>query len=378
MPEFVTGSITVVLIFSMGTKTSRFNPCSLLLNSFKLYDGKMQNNPDKKVISEIVAYIKNQESTLRVNYPFLAQQNTLGLGLLLVSVFGFITAGSLYFYDVIPAWCCIIIAALSASVAHEIEHDLIHQQYFRSNTAVYHFMMFMVWIIRPNTVNPWYRKGIHLNHHKTSGTPQDIEERLVGNGVKSHFLRLLVICDGLLGLIIRSKQFSREIKGYRFFNILNASFPFVTFYYLIIYIFLLFHCINFIAANSLIVMNYPVWIMSIMEWINVAIVVWVAPNFLRSVCLNFITSSMHYYGGGYNLLQQTQVLNHWIFMPFQCFYFNFGNTHTIHHFVPNQPFYIRQKISKRVNTLLQMKGIRFNDLASILEANHYNEDKGAG
>ena len=87
---------------------------------------------------------------------------------------------------------------------------------------------------------------------------------------------------------------------------------------------------------------------------------------------------MHYYGGGYNLLQQTQVLNHWIFMPFQCFCFNFGNTHTIHHFVPNQPFYIRQKISKRVNTLLQMKGIRFNDLASILEANHYNEDKGAG
>mgnify|MGYP000456079793 CR=1 FL=1 len=122
----------------------------------------MQNNQNKQDIKEIVAYIKNQERTLRTNHPFLAQQNTLVLGLLLISVCGFTSAGCLYFYAVIPAWCCIIIAALSASTAHEIEHDLIHQQYFKSTSAVYHFMMFMVWIIRPNTVNPYYRKGIHL------------------------------------------------------------------------------------------------------------------------------------------------------------------------------------------------------------------------
>jgi fatty acid desaturase len=335
----------------------------------------MQNNPDRQVIREIVAYIKSQESNLRVNHPFLAQQNSLGLGLLLVSVCGFIAAGCMYFYAVIPAWGCIIIAALSASIAHEIEHDLLHQQYFKSNTVVYHFMMFMVWIIRPNTVNPWYRKGMHLNHHKTSGTPQDIEERLVGNGIKSHTLRLLVICDGLLGLIIRSKQFAREIKGYSFFNVFNASLPFVTVYYLIIYSFLLFHGINCIADNSAIVMHTPVWLMSLMQWINVAMVVWVAPNFLRSACLNFITSSMHYYGGTYNLLQQTQVLNHWAFLPFQWFCFNFGNTHSIHHFVPNQPFYIRQLISKQVNVLLKIKGVKFNDLASILAANHYRKNE---
>ena len=333
----------------------------------------MQNNSDRNVIREIVAYIKNQESTLRVNHPFLAQQNALGLGLLLLSVSGFMTAGGLYFYGVIPPWSCIIIAALCASIAHEIEHDLIHQQYFKSNAAVYHFMMLMVWIIRPNTVNPWYRKGIHINHHKTSGTPQDIEERLVGNGITSHTLRLLVICDGLLGLIIRTKQFSREIKGYRFFTIFNASLPLVTVYYLIIYSFILFHGINFMADNSSIVMNYPAWLMTLMPWINVAMVVWVAPNFLRSACLNFITSSMHYYGGTYNLLQQTQVLNHWAFIPFQWFCFNFGHTHSIHHFVPNQPFYIRQIISKQVNALLKNKGVKCNDLASILAANHYRE-----
>jgi fatty acid desaturase len=335
----------------------------------------MQNTPDRQAIREIVAYIKNQESTLRVDHPFLAKQDSLGLGLLFVSVFGFIAAGCLYFYAIIPAWCCIIIAALSASIAHEIEHDLIHQQYFRSNTSVYHFMMFMVWIIRPNTVNPWYRKGIHLNHHKTSGTPQDIEERLVGNGIKSHTLRLLVVCDGLLGLIIRSKQFAREIKGYSFIKIFNASLPLVTAYYLIIYSFLLFHGVNFIIDNSAIVMNTPAWLTSLMQWINFAMVVWVAPNFLRSACLNFITSSMHYYGGTYNLLQQTQVLNHWVFIPFQWFCFNFGSTHSIHHFVPNQPFYIRQLISKQVNALLKNKEVKFNDLASMLTANRYIKKK---
>jgi fatty acid desaturase len=334
----------------------------------------MQNSPDKQVIREIVTYIKNQESTLRVSHPFLAQQNSIGLGLLLLSICGFITAGFLYFYGIIPAWCCIIIAALSASIAHEIEHDLIHHQYFKSNSVVYHSMMFMVWIIRPNTVNPWYRKGMHLNHHKTSGTPQDIEERLVGNGIKNHLLRLLVVCDGLLGLIIRSKQFAREIKGYRFFSVFNASFPLVTIYYLIFYSFLLFHGTNFIAENTAITMDYPAWLTMLMQWVNVAMVVWVAPNFLRSVCLNFVTSSMHYYGGAHTILQQTQIINHWLFIPFQWFCFNFGSTHTIHHFMPNQPFYIRQIISKQVNNFMKDRGVRFNDLTSILNANRYTEN----
>jgi hypothetical protein len=43
------------------------------------------------------------------------EQNTLSLSSLLVSVCGFTAAGCLYFYAVIPVWCCIIIAALSGS-----------------------------------------------------------------------------------------------------------------------------------------------------------------------------------------------------------------------------------------------------------------------
>ncbi|MCF2949423.1 fatty acid desaturase [Paraglaciecola aquimarina] len=331
----------------------------------------MQANQDKNTIREIVSFIKAQENNLRCKLPILAQQNSLGLALLLFSVLGFMTSGILYFYGLIPAWVCIVLGALSTSITHEIEHDLIHMQYFKTNSIMYHLMMFLVWIIRPSTINPWYRKSIHLNHHKTSGTQQDIEERLVGNGTKSHFLRLLVICDGLLGLILRTKQFSKEIKGYNFLRLFNAGFPLTTLYYIIIYAFVLFHGANFILESLAIATDYPAWFMSLVDYMNLAMVVWVAPSFLRSACLNFVTSSMHYYGGVYNLIQQTQVLNHWAFIPFQLFCFNFGNSHTIHHFVPGQPFYIRQMISKKVNAFMQEKGVRFNDLASILAANRF-------
>lgn len=331
----------------------------------------MQNNSDKEIIREIIGYIKSQEKTLRGQLPFLAHQNALGLGILLLSVVGFIASGLLYFNGVIPAWTCIILGALSTSITHEIEHDLLHQQYFKSNGVIYHFMMFMVWIIRPSTVSPWYRKKIHLNHHKTSGTAQDIEERLVGNGIKSHLLRMLVVCDGLLGLVVRTKQFSREIKGYKFFTLFNAGFPLTTVYYIVLYSFLLFYSFDFIVESMAVVIHYPTWLMTLVDWISFTMVVWVAPSFLRSACLNFVTSSMHYYGSAFNMLQQTQVLNHWVFMPFQLFCFNFGNTHTIHHFVPGQPFYIRQMISKRVNIFLKEKGVKFNDLTSILAANRY-------
>jgi hypothetical protein len=58
-----------------------------------------------------------------------------------------------------------------------------------------------------------------------------------------------MVCDELLGLIIRCKQLSRDISGYHFFNAFNASLSFVTVYYLIIYSFLLFYSVNFIADN---------------------------------------------------------------------------------------------------------------------------------
>ena len=83
---------------------------------------------------------------------------------------------------------------------------------------------------------------------------------------------------------------------------------------------------------------------------------------------------MHYYGGVNNLYEQTQVLTSKWFSIFHLFCFNFGKTHTIHHYVPNQPFYIRQFISNKINKIMKEQGVRFNDFASIKNANLYQPE----
>lgn len=109
--------------------------------------------------------------------------------------------------------------------------------------------------------------------------------------------------------------------------------------------------------------------MSLFEFLMVVLIV---PNIVRSSSLNFVTSCMHYYGGVTNMLEQTHVLTSRVFIPFHLFCFNFGKTHSIHHFVPNQPFYLRQMLSKKVLNVMREHGVRFNDFASIKQANFYN------
>ncbi len=163
----------------------------------------------KQNIQAIVKAIKAEEASLRQKYPLLAHQNTLGLIILLLSLSVLIGVGVLYYLTIIPAWVCIVLAAIAASISHELEHDLIHKQYFSNQPFMHNFMMLTVWLMRPNTISSWYRRKMHLHHHKTSGTQQDLEERLVGSGIKNPFLRALVIVGGLLGLVISTKRFRK-------------------------------------------------------------------------------------------------------------------------------------------------------------------------
>ena len=229
-------------------------------------------------------------------------------------------------------------------------------------------MMLAVWLMRPNTISPWYRRKMHLHHHKTSGTQQDLEERLVGNGIKNPFLRALVIVDGLLGLIISTKRFRKEINGFSFSSVFNAGFPIATAYFAVLYSVILFHIVDLFIPLSL---NSPSWLLSTMDVFEFLMVVLIVPNIIRSSSLNFVTSSMHYYGGVNNILEQTHVLTSRLFMPFHLFCFNFGKTHTIHHFVPNQPFYLRQMLSKKILKVMAQHNVRFNDFDSIKNANAY-------
>ncbi|MBB1387034.1 MULTISPECIES: fatty acid desaturase [Pseudoalteromonas] len=323
----------------------------------------------KQNIQAIVKAIKTEEALLRQKHPLLAHQNTLGLIILLLSLSALIGVGVLYYLTIIPAWMCIILAAIAASISHELEHDLIHKQYFSNQPLMHNFMMLTVWLMRPNTISPWYRRKMHLHHHKTSGTQQDLEERLVGNGIKNPFLRALVITDGLLGLVISQKRFKKEIDGFSFMSVFNAGFPIATAYFIILYSVIVFHIVNLFMPLSI---NSASWLLSTINVFEFLMVVLIVPNIIRSSSLNFVTSSMHYYGGVNNMLEQTHVLTSRLFMPFHLFCFNFGHTHTIHHFVPNQPFYLRQMLSKKALKVMKQHNVRFNDFESIKNANLYN------
>lgn len=330
----------------------------------------MTNQNAKDAIKTIVKAIKAEEKLLRSKYAFLSYQNVLGLSITLLSFAALIGLGSLYYLALIPAWLCIILAAIVTSISHEIEHDLIHKQYFSNKPLVHNFMMLVVWLMRPNTINPWYRRKIHLHHHKTSGTPQDLEERLVGNGIKNPFLRALVIVDGLLGLIINTSRFKKEIKGFSFSRVFNAGFPITTSYFIVLYSVVIYHLVN---AFYPLAAYMPSWAISVLHVFEFLMVVLILPNIIRSSSLNFVTSSMHYYGGVNNVFEQTHVITSRLFMPFHLFCFNFGKTHTIHHYAPNQPFYIRQLISAKINEVMKKHGVRFNDFESLKNANLYTK-----
>ena len=104
--------------------------------------------------------------------------------------------------------------------------------------------------------------------------------------------------------------------------------------------FLLFHGVDLTARALGAPLVHSSAVLDGLKVVDFLTVVLVAPNVLRSFCLNFISSSLHYFGDVQegDVLRQTQVLNRWHLLPFQLFCFNFGSTHAIHHFRVPEPF----------------------------------------
>lgn len=322
----------------------------------------------RQQIADIIHAVRAEERRLKQRFPLLRFQNALSVGILLFALSGMLLSAFLYVSGIAPVWVCIISAALFASLSHELEHDLIHQLYFRRQPVIYHAMMLLVWVMRPNTISPWARKKLHLRHHKLSGTQGDIEERLVGNGIANPLLRLLVMFDGLLGLIAQRRILQREIPDYSFWQIMGSAFPLATLYFALWHSFLVLMVAELLYLD---VSLYAPWFTELRSLLIDVVVIIIAPNVLRSACLNIMTSYSHYYGGVNNLLQQTQILKHWLFWPIQLFCFNFGSTHGIHHFVVGQPFYLRQLVAPVAHAVMQNCGVRCNDFASFKRANAY-------
>jgi hypothetical protein len=347
------------------------------------------NTDDARKQKLIQQEIMQASDAARKRHPWLRHQNTLGLGIFLVSIAGILGNAWLYGVGVMPAWAVILLTAFWTSLLHELEHDLIHWMYFRKNKLMHHLMMLGVYVFRPTTINPWIRRHLHFRHHKISGTETDLEERAITNGEKWGIRRFFMTGDNMLAFYLRAVRSIREIKRLYDNGDINKRdlwnlrligafgyFPIGVAAYAIWHGFVLFYAANGIAWLAGTSINWPAWLLAQSSWVHFAVVTLIAPNVLRTFCLHFISSNMHYYGDVEpgNVVQQCQVLNKWWFAPFHLFCFNFGSTHAIHHFVVRDPFYLRQMTAKQGHEVLRRYGVRFNDLGTFRRANRWGSD----
>ena len=311
---------------------------------------------------------------LRERFPILKHQDALGAGILAFALAGMIGSAALYITGHMAWWVCLLLNAFFASLTHELEHDLIHSMYFRKQRVPHNLMMGLVWLARPSTINPWIRRHLHLNHHKVSGTETDMEERAITNGEPWGFARLLMVGDNVMSAFIRmlrAKTWAHKFSIIK--RTLKVYAPLALVHWGAWYVFLGFHAANGIAYLLGAPIEWSATTLSVMQVIDIAAVVIIGPNVLRTFCLHFISSNMHYYGDVElgNVLQQCQVLNPWWLWPLQAFCFNFGSSHGIHHFVVKEPFYIRQMTVPVAHKVMREMGVRFNDFGTFGRANRF-------
>ncbi|MCG8672422.1 MAG: fatty acid desaturase [Pseudomonadales bacterium] len=329
------------------------------------------NQSEQEKVNAIRQVIRESGDRWRARFPILGNNDLMGLLIFTASILGIGASAYGYLSGAIGALTCIVIVAFLTSLLHELEHDLIHWQYFKKNKVVHNFMMFGVWFFRPGTINPWIRRHLHFLHHKTSGTDKDIEERGIGNGQAYSPLRWWIMFDPVVGNIAKILIEPESRKAFRIARLFAAYFPFGVVTILCWYAFLGFHLVNGIThlAGSDFVWSEVT--LHYMGYVDKAVVLLIAPHYLRSFCLIFISSSMHYYGNVDSMIKQTQVLNAWYFWPFQLFCFNFGSTHGIHHFVVGEPFYIRQLTENDAHKAMRENGVPFNDLGTFKRSNRF-------
>jgi len=355
--------------------------------------GRSRSGQNAPAVQRIRAAIQASEERTRKRHGWLAYQDAIGFVLQVGAVASMVACAWAYIDGSLPAWLTVLLVALLASITHEMEHDLIHHLYFKGRPAVQNFLLLIGWLARPSTINPWKRRNLHFHHHKRSGSASDLEERGITNGERWGLRRLLMLLDGRLALVLRPitlrqmlsayvkevdkpKSKAEWLKGMR--REAGSYWPLGTLFWTAWHAWLAWHGANAVAGWLGHTIDWPAAVAPAMEVLDIVAVCLLIPNIIRSFCLHFISSSVHYYGDidSNNIVQQTMVLNHPLFWPFQLFCFNFGATHAVHHFVVGQPFYLRQMIAREAHAVMQAEGVRFNDLDAFRRNNRWHDDSG--
>lgn len=311
--------------------------------------------------------IRAEEQRLRDRHGWLRRQDLLGTLCFAGSCAAFFVVAALYLQGLLSAWITVPVLALVLSILHELEHDLIHDQYFRRRRWVQDGMFFVIWFLKQG-LNPWYRRGIHLKHHRHSGQTIDIEERLIGLGLPLGLTRLIVALHppGSLLVFARIKREAPDFQPWKlFFLSLPTYAPFV----LLTYAAVIYGVCAVGWGDPFLVLPEAAW--PVVRDLGVLLIL---PNTLRQFCLVVMSTYSHYYedipAGA--VFYQNQILRGWYIWPFQLFCFNFGATHIIHHYVVNQPFYLRQMVASASLAAMTAQGVRVNDLGIVGRANRWN------
>lgn len=341
---------------------------------------------DAQKVQLIRSTVTQAGEQARQRHGWLRHQDAIGLSIQLGAIAGMLLCAWAYLDGLLPWWAITLPVALFASLTHEIEHDLIHQLYFKDRPWVQNVLLLLGWCARPSTVNPWIRRQMHFHHHKYSGQPHDYEERAITNGHRWGLKRLLMTSDTLLSYMLRRREMLGIMKAYihqaekpttrtafrrAMVAKLTSLTPFGMMFWLSWHAFVAFHVVDFAARAAGSPIAWSGLTTGFIEGLQPWVVCLILPNLLRNFALHFISSNMHYYGDvdKGNLMHQCQVFTHPVFWPFQLLCFNFGSTHAIHHFVVGQPFYLRQMIAGDAHEVMRRMGVPFNDLGTFGRAN---------
>lgn len=314
-------------------------------------------------IKAINRAIVAEEKRLRAKHRWLAHQDALGMACFvgsLVAIGGFVWA---YFAGYLPWWAAVLLIGLPISILHELEHDLIHSQFFKGSERVQTFMLFVIWWTKLNA-SPWYRREQHLRHHRRSGQPDDAEERLIGLGVRAGFYRVLIAMHPIFSNPMVPK-IKRVDPKWRVMWGIRQSAPAFVMFALILFGWPLVHLFDALLPE--------VAPAGLLRLFDVLMVLWAGPNIIRQTCLALISSYSHYYGDipENDVFYQNQIMDHPILWPMQLYCFNFGSTHIVHHFVVQQPFYLRQMCARAAHAEMLRQGVRRNDFGVIRRANRW-------
>jgi fatty acid desaturase len=305
-----------------------------------------------------------EEKRLRARHGWLAHQDAIGMACFLGSSLAVAALAGGYLAGWWAWWVPVVLVGLPVSVLHELEHDLIHNQYFKGHTRLQNLMFFVIWWSKLN-VSPWYRREAHLRHHRRSGQPDDAEERLIGLGVKAGWYRLLIAVHPIFSWAMVPGIKRADPKWHVMWGI-RQSVPTFTLFGLVLLMQPVLHLVDALAPGVT-----PAGLLRIFD---VLMIVWVGPNVLRQLCLALVSSYCHYYGDSpeNDVFYQNQILDHPLLWPMQLYCANFGSTHIVHHFVVQQPFYLRQMVAKVAHAEMLRQGVRRNDFGVIARANRWH------